>query len=224
MVRTDRWLKLERMRGELDPERLFRSLPGVGAVLARRMHEELHVDTLEALEAAAHDGRLAAVAGVGARRVLSLRAELESALAHVRRGAPVGPPAPGEEPAIDVLLDVDRDYRARAAVHQLATIAPKRFNPAGEAWLPILHAERGPWHFTALFSNTARAHRLGKTGDWVVLYFHHSGARHERQRTVVTESRGPLAGRRVVRGREDEHRVLSPARSATDPSGGVVMH
>lgn len=61
-----------------------------------------------------------------------------------------------------MLLDVDRAYRAAAGA--LAKIAPKRFNPAGEAWLPILHTERGPWRFTALFSNTARAHSLGRTG------------------------------------------------------------
>lgn len=48
--------------------------------------------------------------------------------------------------------------------------APRRFNPKGKAWLPILHTQRGPWHFTALYSNTARAHDLKKTGDWVVLY------------------------------------------------------
>jgi hypothetical protein len=85
----------------------------------------------------------------------------------------------------------------------LRKIAPKRFNPEAEAWLPILHSRRGNWHFTALYSNTARAHELGKTNDWVVLYFHadHGG---EGQRTVVTESRGTLAGGRVVRGRKAE--------------------
>jgi hypothetical protein len=29
------------------------------------------------------------------------------------------------------------------------------------AWLPVLHSVRGTWHFTALYSNTARAHQLG---------------------------------------------------------------
>jgi hypothetical protein len=39
--------------------------------------------------------------------------------------------------------------------------------------------------------------------DWVVIYFYdHDHA--EGQHTVVTETRGPLAGRRVVRGREAE--------------------
>ncbi|MCK4867230.1 MAG: DNA-binding protein, partial [Alphaproteobacteria bacterium] len=90
-----------------------------------------------------------------------------------------------------------------AAAGNLHKIAPRRFNPTGEAWLPILHTQRDDWHFTALFSNTARAHELAKTNDWVVLYFH-TDHEPEAQRTVVTETHGPMAGRRVVRGREGE--------------------
>ena len=85
----------------------------------------------------------------------------------------------------------------------LPTIAPKRFNPDGKAWLPILHTSRGSWHFTALYSNTALAHELYKTHDWVVIYAyndHHA----EQQCTVVTETRRHLYGRRVVRGRESQ--------------------
>ena len=41
--------------------------------------------------------------------------------------------------------------------------------------------------------------------DWVVVYFY-DGDHVERQRTVVTEPRGELAGERVVRGREAECR------------------
>ncbi|MEZ5738312.1 MAG: hypothetical protein R3E68_01835 [Burkholderiaceae bacterium] len=55
-------------------------------------------------------------------------------------------------------------YRERAAAGSLRTIAPRRFNPSGESWLPVMHASHGPWHFTALFSNTARAHQLARTG------------------------------------------------------------
>ncbi|NIW87025.1 MAG: DNA-binding protein, partial [Gammaproteobacteria bacterium] len=86
-------------------------------------------------------------------------------------------------------------------------IAPLRFNPTNEAWLPILHTTRDHWHFTVLFSNTARAHELDRTRDWVVIYYyddHHQEGQH----TVVTETRGPLAGKRVVRGRESECRLL----------------
>jgi DNA polymerase/3'-5' exonuclease PolX len=214
MLRTGRWAQLERLRGTLDPERLFRAIPGVGATLARRIHDALHVDTLEALEVAAHDGRLAAVPGVGPRRAAALRATLASMLGRSRlRVRDVGTPEPG----VAVLLDVDRQYREAAATGRLPRIAPRRFNPTGAAWLPILHTERDQWQLTALFSNTARAHELGATRDWVVVYFH-TDTRGEGQRTVVTETRGVLAGRRVVRGREDECRVhYEAARPAAAP-------
>ena len=42
-------------------------------------------------------------------------------------------------------------------------------------------------------------------GSWVVIYFY-DGDHHEGQCTVVTETHGPLAGKRVVRGREAEQR------------------
>ncbi len=58
-----------------------------------------------------------------------------------------------------------------------------------------------------LFSNTARAHELGRTSDWVVIYFH-MDTQPEGQRTVVTEKQGDLVDRRVVRGRESECRAF----------------
>lgn len=204
MLRTGRWVQLERMRGEGAPEELFCTLPGVGPALAQRIHDALDVDTLEALEAAAHDGRLEAVPGIGRRRAGMLRAALAERLARMR------PPrrAPRVvEPPVELLLDVDREYRERAGRDDLPTIAPRRFNPAGKAWLPILHTRRGDWELTALYSNTARAHDLDRVFDWVVIYFHSDHA-PEGQRTVVTETRGVLTGRRVVRGREDECRAL----------------
>jgi hypothetical protein len=66
-----------------------------------------------------------------------------------------------------------------------------------------MHAQRGEWHFTALFSNTARAHQLGRTRDWVVIYYYDHD-HLESQCTVVTETAGPLKGLRVIRGRELE--------------------
>lgn len=97
---------------------------------------------------------------------------------------------------------MDREYRTRALVGELPRIAPRRFNPRREAWLPILHTERGRRHYTALFSNTAHAHALGRTRDWVVLYA--DGEHGERQWTIVTGFSGELRGKRVVRGREPE--------------------
>lgn len=204
MITTGRWAQLERLEGAVAPEALFASVPGIGPELARRIHDHLHIDTLEDLELAAHDGRLLAVPGVGPRRAAQIRASLAEVLTRVRPWRR-GPPA--EEPDVAVLLDVDAEYRQRAAAEDLPKIAPRRFNPKGEAWLPVLHTRRGPWSFTALFSNTARAHELGRTRDWVVVYFEKDDA-VSGQRTVVSEQRGPLAGLRVVRGREPECRRL----------------
>jgi hypothetical protein len=201
MLATGRWAQLERLRGTLDPATLFRTVPGIGPELAERIHDALGVETLEALEAACHEGRLEEVAGIGARRVAAIRASLAEILDRSRlrhRSA-----TPAAEPSVEVLLDVDREYLDKAKAGVLPTIAPRRFNAGHKAWLPILHAKRDDWHFTALFSNTARAHELGRTHDWVVLYFHDDD-NAERQRTVVTEQHGLLAGRRVVRGREQE--------------------
>jgi DNA polymerase (family X) len=201
MLETGRWAQLDRLRGSLDPASLFCTVPGIGPELAERIHETLEVETLEALEVACHDGRLEHVPGMGKRRVAMVRAAVAEFLGRAR---PLGQRETGDnEPPIGILLDVDREYRERVAAHDLPMIAPRRFNPEGNAWLPILHTRRGNWHFTALFSNTATAHELGRTRDWVVLYFdsdHHG----ERQRTVVTEQKGPFAGRRVVRGREPD--------------------
>jgi len=98
---------------------------------------------------------------------------------------------------------VDQEYRDGAARGELRTIAPRRFNPTGEAWLPVLHTRRGLRRYTALFSNTQRAHEKGTTRDWVILYYHERDAA-ERQCTVITAAWGPMRGRRIVRGREAE--------------------
>ena len=99
------------------------------------------------------------------------------------------------------VLDVDSEYRLRAEAGDLPMIAPRRFNPERVAWLPILHTERGDWNFTVLYSNTLRAHQLHRTHDWVVVQFDRDTA-GAGQCTVVTEQRGELADRRVIRGHE----------------------
>jgi DNA polymerase (family 10) len=218
LLRSGRWSALERLTGEIEPEELFQTVPGIGTKLARLIHEDLQIDTLEELEMAAHDGRLSALPGLGDRRVAAIRAVLGERLGTRRVHSA---PAVNEGPDVGVLLDVDRAYREQAAAGTLRRIAPKRFNPGGEAWLPVFHTRRGDWYFTALFSNTEKAHALGRTHDWVVLYFHEDeGA--ERQCTVVTEHRGPLAGCRVVRGREQAcvayYRRLDDARAVSMPN------
>jgi Holliday junction resolvasome RuvABC DNA-binding subunit len=206
MVRTGHWSQLERLRGTADPVQLFTVVPGLGHRLAERIHEELHVDTLEALELAAHDGRLENVPGVGPRRAAAIRASLHAMLVR-HRGLNAPAVGAGPQPSVKLLLAIDRLYREQAAVGALPTIAPIRFNPTHEAWLPVLHCERDGWQFTAMFSNTAQAHQLNRTHDWVRVFFYDS-ENSEGQHTVVTETHGPLAGRRVVRGREAECRTV----------------
>jgi DNA polymerase (family 10) len=203
---------LDRLEGQVSPEDLFTTLPGIGDELAARIHRELGVETLEDL--AAHDGRLARVAGFGERRVRALRDALAGTLgrsarrrARRRRWLEIRAEreAEGREeerPDVATLLAVDREYRRRAEAGELRRITPRRFNPGREAWLPVLHTEKDGWSFTAIFSNTARAHELGRTRDWVVIFYERDG--EEDQCTVVTEHAGRLEGRRVVRGREVE--------------------
>lgn len=187
---------LDRLRGSADPEKLFQTVPMIGPSLAHSIHETLQVDTLEALEAAAVDGRLAAVKGIGKRRVDSIRHSLNDLLARRRTlRKPEGPAGP----SIADILSVDQEYRDTAQT--LPTIKPRRFNETGLGRIPILHTERGEWQFTALHSNSASAHQYGRTLDWVVIYFERGG-HPDGQATVVTQHGGPLDGRRIVRGRE----------------------
>ena len=204
IARTGRLAQLDRLRGETAPETLFKTVPGIGPKLSYAIHDALHVESLEALEVAAHDGRLAAVDGIGPRRAAAIQAGLAVLLGRSRTRHQ----APQASPPVQSLLDVDREYRQTSAAGRLPKIAPKRFNPEGLAWLPILHTDRGKWHFTALFSNTARAHELGRTDDWVVVYFYDDN-HQEGQNTIVTETKGPMTGERVIRGREAECHALT---------------
>ena len=191
---------LQRLRGEHDPLALLRSVPGVGKVTAWKLYEDLGIESLEELEAAAHDGRLGRFPGMGAKRLAGIRDSLAQRLGRVRQESSA--PLQREDTPVAELLDVDREYREAAAAGALKKIAPRRFNPSGEAWLPVLHTTRGPRQYTALFSNTARAQELNKTLDWVVLYY--DGAASDRQCTIITSEFGPLQGKRIVRGREKE--------------------
>jgi DNA polymerase (family 10) len=196
-LRSGRISKLERLEGSIGSEEVLASIPGLGPILAQRVHEALGIETLEALECACADGRLAQVPGFGPRRVEAIAASLAARLG--RR------PGPHDRPSVRTLLSVDADYRVGAANDRLPRIAPRRFNPKGRAWLPILHTTRDGWDMTALYSNTQRAHQLGRTKDWVVIYAEKAGERD--QCTVVTE-RGPGGPRRTIRGREVEMGAL----------------
>lgn len=197
ILMTGRWSQLDRLRGELPPKTLFRSIPGIGERLSQRLAEDEHIESMEDLEYAVHFGHLS-TKGIGPRRKRMITAALAERLGRrnlVREAQPV------PSPPVSMVLHVDRMYREKAAKGELPKIAPKRFNPRNEAWLPIMHARHDDWHFTALYSNTRLAHELGKTQDWVVIYHQREG-QPEGRSIVVTRTRGPNAGERVVRGRE----------------------
>ena len=205
LARTGRLPLLDRLRAASNPTATLSTVSGIGHGMAARVHEQLGINTLEDLKAAAIDGRLARVPGMGRKRVLSV---VECLSGRGRRTTPAPPPRDRdlaeEFPPIAELLDVDREYREKASAGKLLMIAPRRFNPTGEAWLPILHTERHRRHYTALYSNTARAHELGTTHDWVVIYLDDETQRY--QCTVITSRFGSLRGHRIIRGREAECR------------------
>jgi DNA polymerase (family 10) len=212
IVQTGRLGLVDTLEAEVSPEAVLARVPGIGETLAARIHEQLGIASLEELEEAAHDGRLDTVAGLGAERVQGIRDALAGMLARSSRrrlrqrlrstGRDSGA---SPEPPVNLILDIDAEYRDQAAAGRLRTIAPRRFNPEGESWLPIMEAARDGWQFTALHSNTARAHELGKTRDWVVVYYKRESG-PEGQCTVITAGAGPLAGHRIVAGRERESR------------------
>ena len=222
LIETGRLGMQERLLGASDPLARIASVAGVGRKLAERVHVALGIESLEELERAAHDGRLGGIAGFGPKRIAGIRDSLASRL-RSRRPQPVqaqsttaGAPDM-TTPTVDELLDVDREYRERAEHDDLPKIAPRRFNPGGDRWLPVMHTTRGTRHYTALFSNTAMAHRVRRTHDWVVLYY--DGVDGEHQCTIVTGHHGPLVGRRIIRGRESEcigyYHLNAPRRTAT---------
>ena len=202
VVRTGRSALLERLRGQSAPEKLFATVPEIGPHLARQIHDQLGIRTLADLERAAHDGRLARVPGMGPKRLRAVRESLAGRFRRPDRTKAVNRRRPSDEPPVAELLDVDQQYRLSAELGRLPRIAPRRFNPTQEAWLPVLHTQRGGRHYTAMYSNTARAHELGVLRDWVVIYRDDPGGHG--QWTVLTGRYGKLHNRRIIGGRERE--------------------
>jgi len=201
MLRTGRLPVLERLRSQSTPEGLFATVPDLGRQLAQRIHQQLGISTLAELERAAWDGRLDAVPGMGPKRVRAVRESLAGRL-RGRAGPRSAWTQPADVPPVAELLDVDREYRLKAETDKLPRVAPRRFNPTEEAWLPVLRAKRGDRDYTAAYCNTARAHELGTLRDWVVILSNRAGARG--RFTVITSNYGRLEGRRIVAGREAE--------------------
>lgn len=211
LAKTGELALLERLLIDVSPEDLFTTVPGIGQVLARRIYRKLGITTLEGLEQAAHDGTLNSLPGFGRDRIKMVQAALGTMLnkssqqrLQVRRWQQDAGEQPQQtavgEPSVDLLLEVDAQYRYLAKAGQLRMVTPRRFNPDGKRWLPVMKLKKDGWAFNVLYSNTARSHELNKTHDWVVVYYESEG--HRGQCTIVTETRGEQKGDRVVRGRE----------------------
>jgi hypothetical protein len=222
LIRGGRWPLLERLLGNDVVESAFATIPSIGPRLARRIHEELEIETLAELQAAAWDGRLAKLPGFGEKRLRAVRESLHARgrvapdpdVVDARRSTDDASHKDDltRKIAVSELLDVDREYREKAQAGKLFRVAPRRFNPNAEAWLPILHTRRNDHHYTALFSNTEHAHAMGTTEDWVVIYIEDhlqpgtSTTNSHGKWTVITSLFGDLSGKRIVRGRENECR------------------
>lgn len=85
LVITGRLPMLDRLRGRMDPVSLLTSIPGIGPALAHRLHNDLHIESLEQLEMAAHDGRLADIEGVGPKKLQGIVDSLTARLGRVRK-------------------------------------------------------------------------------------------------------------------------------------------
>lgn len=185
----------------MEAQRTLAGLAGIGPNLAERITRELRLTSLTELELAAHTGRLESVPGIGPRRARRIAEALHSYFDRAILARPPVLPAP----SVAELLMVDHDYRRAARQGLLPRVAPRRFNPSGAAWLPVLRSERGGTEYTAFFSNTANAHHAHKTHEWVIVLAARDG--HQSAFTVVSETRGAWRGERVVRGREAECRA-----------------
>jgi len=199
MLRNGELKALERLRRKHAREDLLVTIPMVGKRLAERIRSNLGADSLEEVLAAAEDGRLRRIEGLGQKRVEAIRDSLL-----VRLGdRPRRQRLPDHSAcSVELLLEIDREYRDLAAGNRLPKAAPRRFNPTGAAWLPILRVERHGRQFTAHFANTANSHQFGHVRDWVVIRSDDKNAFGIW--TVVTAARGECRGKRIIKGRERE--------------------
>jgi len=199
---------LNRINGQHHVENVFDEIPGIGPHLSHLISSRLNIKTLDQLQKAFEDGRLAKIPGIGPKRLSLVEMVLNNLLLNRDdRDAKIIPiDTPQVDvilaPEVSVILRLDYLYRNKAEIGELHKLKPRKFNPNQRAWLPIYHKELNGWHFTCLYSNTARAHKMKMTKDWVVISYEKDGI--EGQCTIVTEIQGELNGQRVIRGREEE--------------------
>jgi Helix-hairpin-helix domain len=84
---------------------MLASVPGIDPVLARRLHHDLGIDTLEELEASAYNGRLTNLAGIGSKRLAGIIDSLSAWLGPVRGGTRAARPLLGEQAILQTAPD-----------------------------------------------------------------------------------------------------------------------
>jgi Holliday junction resolvasome RuvABC DNA-binding subunit len=125
---------LSRLRGRSGSEAVLKTVPGIGPKTAHRIHLELGIESLGDLEAAAHDGRLAAMPGMGRKRIRAVCDSLAGRLGlRTRPAIRTLEVQPTDPPSVEELFSLDSEYRKKGKAGRLLQIAPVRFNPEGQA-------------------------------------------------------------------------------------------
>ena len=105
------------------------------------------------------------------------------------------------KPPWDLVLHVDWCFRKHAATHlEEESCGPSPFPPYARP-VPPLGLDVQGWRF--------QAHAHDEASSWVGIEYE-SQAGNRGRYTVITETRGPLAGRRVVRATSADHDLPDP--------------
>jgi DNA polymerase/3'-5' exonuclease PolX len=119
-VMTGRMSRLESLQTGHDPIALFEQIPGIGPRSAHRIIETLHIDSLEAFELAAHNGRLKTIPSFSTKKIALVQTWLDRVLGY-RKSRPE-PQQPIAEPPVGLLMNNTATKRS------LASCQPLRLN------------------------------------------------------------------------------------------------
>lgn len=200
LVTTGHDPMLERLRGQAKPEAILQTVPSIGVKTAYELKRHLGINTLRELEDALYAGEVARIPGIGPKRLATIRRALKTRVddQHIASIAATS----DDTPSVEELLELDRQYRDLAADGKLPRLVLDADSDGLTEWAPVWHTVRDDRNYTILFSTSFRARERDATHDWVVIYLDEQD--HRGQWTVITARYGAIAGRRIVRGREDE--------------------
>ena len=108
-----------------------------------------------------------------------------------------------QRPPVSLLFDMDRGYRARASSRELRKNAPNDSIQMARLGFRCRTRVERDGSSRCSFPIPALAHELRRTIDRVIIRYH-TNCSPEGQCTIPRETHGPLAGHRMVRGREEE--------------------